>query len=65
MNKLYVQISCIMNRLKKDEKGASHFLEIAGGLILVAAIVSVAIPQLTTSITGVISKAVTQITNSF
>lgn len=50
---------------KNNEKGASHFLEIAGGLILVAGIVSMAIPTMTTAIKDVISKAITQITGSF
>lgn len=63
--KAIAKFNFYLNKFKNDQRGASHFLEIAGGLIIVAAIVTAAKPALTNSITGVISKAVTSITSAF
>lgn len=63
--KTIVKLNYFITKFKNDQRGASHFLEIAGGLIIVAAIVTAAKPALTDSITGIINKAVTSITAAF
>lgn len=65
MNKIYVKLICFCRQLKNDQKGASHFLEIAGGLMLVGGIIAIAIPNLSNAIQDKISAAITQITKSF
>lgn len=60
--KTIAKLNYFLIKFKEDQRGASHFLEIAGGLIIVAAIVTMAKPALTKAITDIVSKAVTQIT---
>lgn len=64
-NYLLQKTSGVFSEFRKNEEGASHILEIAASLAIIAVILAAVFPSITQQIIAKINAAVTQAVNSF